>query len=102
MKDIKRILLVAAGVCWLLFAGGIGLALIQYFAGGGGMQVFGFLGLSSLTVVLGLGQVIGFVVAAFVCFAIGMLLCLHGLIPSRTSEQVAPSVPDSISSSSSN
>ena len=92
MKDIKRILLVAAGACWLLFAAAIGLILIQYFAGGAGVQVFGFL--SSLTVALGLGQVIGLVAAAFVCFAIGMLLCLHGLMPART-----PSVPDSISSS---
>jgi len=92
MKDIKRILLVAAGACWFLFAAVIGLALVQYFAGGAGMQVFGFI--SSLTVALGLGQVIGLAMAAFVCFVIGMLLCLHGLIPARTS-----SAPDSISSS---
>jgi len=97
MKDIKRILMMAAGACWLLFAAVIGLALVQYFAGGAGMQVFGFL--SSLTVALGLGQVIGLAAAGFVCFAIGMLLCLHGLIPARAAEAVAPPMPDSISSS---
>jgi hypothetical protein len=91
MKEYKRILLVAAGVCWLLFAAVIGLILIQYFAGGAGMQVFGFLGISSLTVALEVGHVIGFVAAAFVCFAIGMLLCLHGLIPAQTADEPAAS-----------
>jgi len=95
MKEIKSILLVAAGLCWLMFAAVIGLILVQYFGGGAGMQLFGFLGLGSLTVVLGLGQVIGFVAAAFVCFAIGMLLCLHGLIPARASEETGSSVPPS-------
>ncbi|HEV2694597.1 MAG TPA: hypothetical protein VG347_17010 [Verrucomicrobiae bacterium] len=82
MKPIKNILLMAAGLCWLGLAAALGLFLIQYFTDGAGLQFFGVQLFSSLTIVLGLGQVIGFAAATFVCFAIGMLLCLHGLVPS--------------------
>jgi hypothetical protein len=81
MKSLKSILLVSAGICWLLFAAVIGLVLIEYLTGGAGLQVLGLLGLSSLTVVLGLGQVIGFAAAAGLCGIIGVGLCVHGLVP---------------------
>ena len=87
MREIKSVLLFAAGLCWLLFAAAFGLILIQYFTDGAGLQLFSFLHLSSITITLGAGHIIGFGASAFVCFAVGMLLCLHGLIPADAPEE---------------
>ena len=89
MKPLKSILLIAAGLCWFLFAAVIGLMLIQYFTGGAGMQVFGFLGLSSLTAALGLVQVIGFAAAACLCVLVGISLCIRGMVPAPTPKKTA-------------
>jgi hypothetical protein len=87
MKPLKSILLVAAGLCWFLFAAVIGLMLIQYFTGSVGGQGAGLLGLSSLTVAMGLGQLIGFIAAACLCVIIGVGLCVRGLVPPQTPEK---------------
>jgi hypothetical protein len=61
---------------------GFGFLLVRYFTQGAGLRVFGFyFGLSSLTVLLGLIRVAGFAMAAFLCVAIGIGLCAHGLVP---------------------
>ena len=45
------------------------------------VEFVGLYGISAFTVALGLGHLVGFVALTFVCFSIGMLLCLHGLVP---------------------
>ena len=87
MREIKSVLYFAAGLCWLLFAGGFALILIQYLTDGAALQLFGYHQLSSITIGFGVRHVLGFAAAAFVCFAVGMLLCLHGLIPADVVEE---------------
>ncbi len=74
----KGLVLVAAGLCWIAVALGIGLLLFQYVAGGAGLHVFGFFGPSSLTVSIGLAHVVGFAAAGWLSFVIGVGLCAYG------------------------
>ena len=80
-RYIKCTLLVVAGLCWLLFALAIGFFLFKYLAEGAGLQVIGFFGLSSITILIGLVHVVGFGAAAYFCFVSGVGLCVHGLEP---------------------
>ncbi len=87
-------MMVIAGLCWFAAALGFGFLLVQYLAQGAGLQVFGFyLGVSSSTVLLGLAHVVGFAAAAFLCFAIGVGFCAHGLVPPPKPEQEVPEWP---------
>ena len=88
-RYIKSTLLVVAGLCWLILALGIGFFLFQYLAEGAGLQVIGFFALSSITVLIGLVHVVGFVAAAYLCFVTGLGLFVHGLVP-------APEPPEKI------
>ena len=45
-----------------------------------GLAVIGFFGLSSVTILIGLVHVVGFVAAAYLCFVIGVGLRVHGLV----------------------
>ena len=74
-------MLVVAGLCWLMFALAIGFFLFKYLAEGAALQLIGFFGLSSITILIGLVHVVGFVTAAYLCFVIGVGLCVHGLEP---------------------
>jgi len=93
MRYLKSAMMVAAGFCWLMAAVGFGFFLFQYLAEGAGLQVFGFFGVSSLTVLVGLAHFIGFVAAAFLCFVIGVGLCAHGLVPAPRLEAKTLSLP---------
>jgi hypothetical protein len=80
---MKRIFLIIGGMFWLLFALGFGFFLVQYVGGGAGLQFFGPI-FSSETVLLGLAHVTGIVMTSFLCFAIGVGLCVHGIVPKKT------------------
>ena len=68
-----------AGACWLLFALGFGFIFLQYIAQGAGLQFFAWI-FSSGSVLFGLVHVVGFVLAAFSCFAIGAVLLARGFV----------------------
>lgn len=67
------------GLCWFLFALGFGFVLTRYVAQGAGLQFFGPT-MSSGSVLIGFIHVMGFAMASFVCFAIGVGLLMHGLV----------------------
>src|SRR5262245_48644968 len=85
-RYIKSTLIVVAGLCWLAFAMAIGFFLIQYLGEGSGSQAFGFFGVSSSGILIGLVHVAGFVAAACICFVIGAGVCAHGLVPAPEPE----------------
>ena len=68
-----------AGSCWLLFAFGFVFILLQYIEQGAGLQFFGWM-FSSGSVLIGLVHLVGFVIAAFLCFAIGAALLCRGFV----------------------
>jgi hypothetical protein len=84
---MKRLLMIFGGLCWFLFALGFGYFLAQYVGGGAGLQFFGPM-FSSESVLLGLAHVMGIVMASFLCFAIGVGLCVHAIVPENEDEQV--------------
>jgi len=92
-RYIKSTMMVVAGLCWFGIAWAFGFFLFQYLAGGAGLQVFGFFGVSSTTVLIGLAHVIGFAAAAFLCCVIGTGFCAHGLVPAPRPEQKAAKRP---------
>ena len=69
-RYFKSTMMVVAGVCWLAFALVIGMFLFQYVADGAGL--FGFFGVSSTTVLIGLVHFVGFVAAASLCVVIAV------------------------------
>jgi hypothetical protein len=79
---IKRTLILAAGLCWMVAALGIGAFAVEYLCGGAGLQVLGRLGLSVSGVGVGIGVVhfIGFCVGAFLCFVVGIGLCAYAVV----------------------
>lgn len=93
MTPLKRVIYVVGGIFWFLFSVGFGFFLVDYIAGGAGLQLLGgpvFLGgpVSSGSVLLGLVHVIGFVTAIVICFAIGASMCARALVSDREHEQV--------------
>ncbi len=80
-RYLKSALLVAAGLCWFAVAVGFVFLFFEYMAEGAGLQVFGFFGISSLTIAVGLVHIVGFSAGAFLSFLIGAGLCAHGLVP---------------------
>jgi hypothetical protein len=82
---MKRVLLLLAGMLWFLFSIGFLFLLVQYIAGGAGLQ-FWIPVVSSGSVLMGLMHVVGLCTAAFLCFAIGSGLCAHGLVAERDHE----------------
>ena len=81
-QPLKRAVFLIAGACWLLCAVGFGFILLQYIEQGAGLQYFGWM-FSSGSVLIGLVQVVGFVIAAFLCFAIGLGLLARGFVTAR-------------------
>ena len=79
---MKRAMFLIVGACWFLFALGFGIVLLQYIGEGAGLQFFGWM-FSSGSVLIGLVHVVGFVIAAFLCFAIGAGLLARGLVRER-------------------
>ena len=67
---MKKATFLIAGACWVLLALGFGIFLLEYIRQGAGLQCFGWM-FSSGSVLIGLVHVVGFVIAAFLCFAIG-------------------------------
>jgi len=82
---MKRAMFLIAGACWLLFALGFGIILLHYIGQGAGLQFFGWM-FSSGSVLIGLVHVVGFVIAAFLCFAIGACFFARGFV--RAGEDV--------------
>ena len=76
---MKRILLSIGGACWFLFALGFAAFLVQYIAGGAGLQFFRP-SVSSGSILLGLVHVVGLCAAIILCFAIGAGLCARGSV----------------------
>jgi len=74
MKILKQMMFVIGGTCWLLFGVGFAIFLWQFLTQGAGLQLFGdFIpAVSSSSVLFGLTYFIGFSVASFVCFAVGI------------------------------
>ena len=68
------------GTCWIGFALAFGFFVLQYVLQGAGLQFFP-LAVSSGSVLVGLVHIVGFVSASGLCFAIGVGLCAHGLVP---------------------
>jgi hypothetical protein len=77
---MKRAMFIIAGACWFLFALGFAIVLLQYIGQGAGLQFFGGM-FSSGSVLLGLVHVVGFLITAFLCFAIGAVLLTRGFVP---------------------
>jgi len=94
-RYIKGTMLVIAGLCWLMFALAIGLFLFKYLAEGAGLQVIGFVGLSSITVLIDLVHVVGFAAVAYLCFVIGVALSVHGLLPPEPLKKARPTMLES-------
>jgi len=86
MTPVKRIVYVVGGIFWFLFSLGFGLILVDYIAGGAGLQFFGG-PVSSGSVLLGLVHLTGFVAGILICFAIGAGLCARGLVSHPEHEQ---------------
>jgi len=77
---MKRALLFTGGLYGFICALGFGCILVQYVAGGAGLQFF-VPAVSSGSVLIGLVHVVGFFMAAFLCFAAGVGLCARALVP---------------------
>ncbi len=76
---MKRTLLVAAGLCWMLFAFGFLLLLYNYLVQGAGLQ-FWIPIVSSGSVLIGLVHFVGLSAASLLCFAIGSGLWARGIV----------------------
>jgi hypothetical protein len=82
---MKRALFIFCGFCWLGFAAGTGIIAWPYLADGAGGNL-GVLSLilgpvSSVSVLLGLVHLVGFIALILVFFAVGLNLLLRGLFP---------------------
>ena len=77
----RAMFLICGGFCFAL-ALGFGFFLVQYLAGGAGLQGTGlaWLAVTSGSVVIGLIQVVGFFLLAGLSCAAGCVLCAHGLV----------------------
>lgn len=86
MTLAKRVIFVIGGVFWFLFSLGFGFVLVQYVAGGAGLQFFPGPP-SSGSLLLGLVHLTGLVAAIVISFAIGAGLCACGLVSDEEQEQ---------------
>jgi hypothetical protein len=85
MSNVTRAtMFLIAGLCWFAAALFFTLFAWSYVTDGAGLQFFA-LSFSS-GVLFGLIHLLGFGFGAFLCFAIGVGLCAHGLVPPRQTE----------------
>lgn len=84
---MKKLALLIGGACWFLFALGFAALLVEYIAGGAGLQFFGP-PVSSGSILLGLVHVVGLCAAIILCFAIGAGLCARGIV--RVADEKKP------------
>lgn len=82
---VRATVFLIAAFCWFAVSLFFAIFAWSYVAGSAGLQFFG-LSLSSGTVLLGLIHLFGFGFGAFLCFAIGVGLCAHGLVPPPQTE----------------
>ena len=98
-RYIKSTSMVVGGLCCFASSLAVLLFLFLYLAEGAGLQVFGFFGVSSITILTGLAHVVGFVTAACLLFLLGAALCAYGLVPApesqcnRAARQMKPESP---------
>ena len=82
---VRSILCLSGGaLCFLLMAA-FALVAKEFLVGGAGMQL-GLVALSSWGVLIGMVGVVGFILAAFFCFAVGVVLLANAVV-SRDREQ---------------
>jgi hypothetical protein len=89
LRYLKSTIMVVAGLCWLAAALLFGLFLLQYLAGDNGFQIFSLLFGIPVMAVLGVAHVFGIIAAMFICFVIGVGLCVHGLVPAPESPTIS-------------
>jgi hypothetical protein len=70
---MKRAVTLIASACWLLFAIGFGVLLVQYLLGGAGLQFSAGL-FSDSSVLIGMVHVTGLAFASLGCLAVGAAL----------------------------
>jgi hypothetical protein len=83
---MKRVTLLLGGICWLLFALGFAVFLLQYVTNGAGASFFG-LSIFSGSVALGVFQVVSLAVASLLCFSIGAVMCATGLALKKSGKE---------------
>lgn len=88
---MKRVLFIAGGLCWFLFASCFCVFVVRYLTHGAGLQIFGW-SLSAGSVLLGVVQVTGLVLGAVICFTIGALLFVRGIAPPEKGKEKTESV----------
>jgi hypothetical protein len=76
---------VVGGLCWFAAALFLAVFACSYVADGAGLQFFA-LSVSPGSVLLGVMHLLGFTAGVFLCFAIGVGLCVHGLVPPPRTE----------------
>ena len=92
-RFVKSTMMVITGVGCLMVAVVIGLFVFQYLTGGAGGQVFGFFGVTSTGVLIGIVHLTGFLAGTWLCFVVGVVLCAHGLVPPPKPEKEAAPRP---------
>ena len=84
MRFSRAALFVFGGMTWIASAFMFGFFLLQYIVQGAGLRFFPLI--SSGSILIGLVHVVGFIIAALLCFVIGLGICAHGLVPETRSE----------------
>lgn len=81
---MKRVLFLICGFCWFLFGFGFGFFLLRYIAAGAGLQsltpgpVFFDQPITAGSIMTGLVQGTGLLLAATFCLFVGVGLCSYG------------------------
>ena len=94
MSNIARAtIFLVGGLCWLAASLFFVVTAWAYVKDGAGLGFFA-LSISSGSVLLGMIHLLGFGIGAFFCFAIGVGLCAHGLVPpqAETRRRIQPLV----------
>lgn len=90
---MRAAIFLAGGLCWFGAALFLAICAWYYFTDAAGLQLFP-LSISSGSVLVGLIHLLGFGFGAFTCFAIGVGLCAHGLVPPSRTAQACATHPD--------
>jgi hypothetical protein len=89
MSFLKKTMLLAGGICWLLFGIGFGFFVLQFLTQGAGLQFLGMdlpifnPAVSSGSVLTGLVWMAGLSVAACLCLVMSLGMFVRGLGPAE-------------------
>jgi len=84
---IRATVFLVGGLCWFAAAFLLALFAWSHVTDGDGLQFFAA-PVSSGNALLGLVHLLGFTAGAFLCFAIGVGLCAHGLVPPQRTKTI--------------